>query len=85
MEDGSFVRLKNVSLSYDFSGINFIKTTGFKTLRAYFAMENVVTLTKYSGYSPDLNVGGNSPNTQGLDFGVYPLAKSFTFGLNLGF
>ena len=85
VENGSFVRVKNISLSYDFSAFNFVRSIGFKNLRAYFAMENFITITKYSGYSPDLNTGGTSPNTQGLDFGVYPLAKSITFGLNVGF
>ncbi len=85
VENGSFVRFKNISLSYDFSGFNFVRTIGVKNLRAYVAMENFFTITKYSGYSPDLNTGGTSPATQGLDFGTYPLAKSFTFGLNLGF
>ena len=85
VENGSFVRFKNISLSYDFTGFNFVKSIGVKNLRAYFAMENFITITKYSGYSPDLNTGGTSPNTQGLDFGVYPLAKSITFGVNVGF
>jgi TonB-linked SusC/RagA family outer membrane protein len=85
VENGSFVRLRNVALSYDLSAFNFVRSIGVKNLRAYFAMENILTLTKYSGYSPDLNYGGTSPNTQGLDFGVYPLAKSITVGLNVGF
>ncbi len=89
IENGSFVRLKNISLSYDFTGFNFVKSIGVKNLRAYFAMENIITITKYSGYSPDLNTSGLAPNTQavtqGLDFGVYPLAKSITFGVNVGF
>jgi hypothetical protein len=85
VENGSFVRLRNVALSYDLTSFNFVKSLGVKNLRAFFAMENMVTLTKYKGYSPDLNYGGTSPNTQGLDFGVYPLAKSITVGLNVGF
>ena len=85
VENGSFVRFKNISLSYDFSAFSFVKSVGLKNLRAYFAMENIITITKYSGYSPDLNTGGTSPNTQGLDFGVYPLARSITVGLNVGF
>lgn len=85
VENGSFVRLQNVALSYDFTRFSFIKSLGLKNLRAYFAMENMITITKYSGYSPDLNIGGTSPNTQGLDFGIYPIAKSVTFGLNVGF
>jgi hypothetical protein len=85
VENGSFVRLRNVSLSYNFTAIDFVKSIGIKTLRAYVAGENLVTITKYSGYAPDLNIGGTSPSTQGLDFGVYPLARTITFGLNVGF
>jgi TonB-linked SusC/RagA family outer membrane protein len=85
VENGSFARLRNVSLSYNFTAIDFVKSIGIKSLRAYVAGENLVTVTKYSGYAPDLNIGGTSPSTQGLDFGVYPLARTITFGVNLGF
>jgi TonB-linked SusC/RagA family outer membrane protein len=89
VENGSFARLRNVSISYNFAPINFIRSIGVKTLRAYVAGENLVTVTKYSGYAPDLNTSSLSANsqatTQGLDFGVYPLAKTITFGLNVGF
>ncbi|HEV2479663.1 MAG TPA: SusC/RagA family TonB-linked outer membrane protein [Puia sp.] len=85
VENGSFVRLRNVALSYNFTAIDFVRSIGIKSLRAYVAGENLVTVTKYSGYAPDLNIGGTSPSTQGLDFGVYPLARSITFGVNVGF
>ena len=85
VENGSFVRLRNVALSYDFTAYNFVKTIGVKNLRVYIAGENLITITKYSGYAPDLNYGGTSPQTQGLDFGVYPLARSITAGINVGF
>jgi TonB-dependent starch-binding outer membrane protein SusC len=85
VENGSFARLRNVSLSYNIGAANLVKSIGIKTLRVYVAGENLVTITKYSGYAPDLNIGGTSPSTQGVDFGVYPLAKTITFGLNVGF
>ncbi|HTI93845.1 MAG TPA: TonB-dependent receptor [Puia sp.] len=94
VENGSFARLRNVSLGYDFTGFSFVRTLGIKNLRAYFSAENLVTITKYSGYAPDLNTTvtssnntttGTSPTTQGLDFGVYPLARTFTMGVNVGF
>ena len=88
MENGSYARLRNVSLSYNFTAIDFVKSIGIKTLRAYVAGENLVTITKYTGYAPDLNIGASTPNnpaTQGLDFGVYPLARTITVGLNVGF
>ncbi|HTJ11611.1 MAG TPA: SusC/RagA family TonB-linked outer membrane protein [Dinghuibacter sp.] len=85
VENGSFVRFQNIALSYDFTSFNFIKSIGLRNLRAFVSLENMITITKYSGYSPDLNNGGTSPNTQGLDFGTYPLAKSVNLGLNVGF
>lgn len=89
VENGSFARLKNISLSYDFTKYAFVKSIGIRSLRVYVSGENLVTLTKYTGYSPDLNTSSLSANsqstTQGIDFGVYPLAKSINFGLNVGF
>ncbi|WP_431217961.1 SusC/RagA family TonB-linked outer membrane protein [Puia sp. P3] len=85
VENGSFARLRNVTLAYDLTKFNIVRTLGLKNLRVYASGENLVTITKYKGYSPDLNTGGTSPNTQGLDFGVYPLARTITFGLNVGF
>ncbi len=88
VENGSYARLRNVSLSYNFAPVDFVRSIGIKTLRAYVAGENLVTITKYTGYAPDLNIGASTPNnpaTQGLDFGVYPLARTITVGVNIGF
>ncbi len=89
VENGSFARLKNISLGYDFTKYDFVKSIGIRSLRVYVSAENLVTVTKYSGYSPDLNTSSLTANsqstTQGIDFGVYPLAKSINFGLNVGF
>ncbi|MBS1662830.1 MAG: SusC/RagA family TonB-linked outer membrane protein [Bacteroidetes bacterium] len=90
IENGSFARLRNVTLAYDLTGLSIIRTLGLKNLRAYVSGENLATITKYSGYAPDLNTSGIAPgtpstNTQGLDFGVYPLARTFTMGVNVGF
>ncbi len=89
VENGSYARLKNVSLSYDFTKYSLVKSVGVKGLRVYVAAENLVTITKYSGYAPDLNTSSLTANsqatTQGIDFGVYPLARSITVGLNVGF
>ena len=89
VENGSFARLKNIALSYDFTKYDFVKSIGIRSLRVYVSAENLVTVTKYSGYSPDLNTSSLTANsqstTQGIDFGVYPLAKSINFGVNVGF
>lgn len=81
LEDGSYLRLKNISVSYDFSIKKFADIT--LSLNA----TNLFTLTKYKGIDPEAsNVGaGTSDLMQGLDYGAYPNSKSVTFGVNLRF
>ncbi len=76
LEDGSFIRLDNLSIGY-----NFKKVPGFKNIRAYFASNNLLTLTKYSGIDPETGYSGTE---FGLDqFNVYPKTRTLTFGLNV--
>jgi len=76
LEDGSFIRLDNLSLGYNFNNIN-----GINNLRVYFASNNVFTLTGYTGIDPEISTSGLS---FGLDqFNVYPKVRTFTFGLNV--
>lgn len=83
IEDGSYVRLKNVSLSYNFPSEVF---NGFlSSARLYVTGTNLLTFTNYSGVDPEVNVfGGNNINT-GVDFSAYPKSKQLLLGLNLGF
>jgi TonB-linked SusC/RagA family outer membrane protein len=79
LEDGSYLRLKNVTLGYTLpqnimSGVGL---NGMK-LRFYAGAENLLTFTNYSGFDPEV---GN----HGLDAGTYPVARVFNFGLNLNF
>jgi len=53
-------------------------------LRIYFAAQNLFTLSNYSGYDPEVSIK-DSALTPGLDFSAYPRARSFSFGINLGF
>jgi hypothetical protein len=46
---------------------------------------NFLTLTKYSGWDPEVNSSGSNVTTNGIDYGAYPIAKSVMFGINLGF
>ncbi|MDR6783033.1 TonB-linked SusC/RagA family outer membrane protein [Pedobacter africanus] len=76
LEDGSFLRLRNISLSYDFPQ-NFIKKFKGRRLRVFASMDNVFLLTKYTGVDPE-NVD-NFGKEQGNG---YPIPKKFNFGLN---
>jgi TonB-linked SusC/RagA family outer membrane protein len=80
LEDGSFVRLKNVSLGYTFG-----KIKGFQKARIYISGNNLFTVTDYTGYDPEVNSYGGSNTAIGIDNLVYPVAKSFLAGIQLSF
>ena len=84
LEDGSYVRLKDVSLSYDVPR-SIIGRFGLTKLQPYISATNLLTLTKYKGMDPEVNQGGNSGAVQGLDWGTYPLCKSFSLGVKVEF
>jgi TonB-linked SusC/RagA family outer membrane protein len=83
--DGSFLRLKNIALGYNFT----IKNSGIQRIRVYASAQNILTFTKYPGYDPEVNYnsGGNvnSNRNLGLDYGSYPNVKNYSVGLNLSF
>ena len=83
IEDGSFLRLKNVSLGYTFSGRG-IRKAGISSLRLYVSADNIWTLTDYSGPDPEVSTR-NSVLTPGFDWSAYPRAYGFTAGLNISF
>ncbi len=73
VEDGSYLRLKDVSLSYNFKG-KLLKKWGITRLQPYFTATNLLTWTSYSGMDPEVNQWGNSGTVQGIDWGTYPIA-----------
>lgn len=83
IEDGSYVRLRNVTLAYTFAPNTLGKK--FPALRVYFSGSNLVTITKYEGYNPEVNNQSTSNNTPGEDYGAYPLTRNYTFGVNVSF
>lgn len=83
IEDGSFLRINNITLGYSFPLKTLIKL-GISKLRLYATANNVAILTKYSGYDPEVSVR-KSPLTPGLDYSAYPKSRSFIFGLNVTF
>jgi len=83
IEDGSYARLKNVTIGYTLSGDMFKKY--FSNVRFYVSGQNLVTITNYSGLDPEIaRVDGNA-NSAGIDIGRYPQPKSVIFGLNVTF
>lgn len=84
IEDGSYLRLKDLSLSYDVTG-PLLKKWGITRLQPYFTATNLLTWTGYSGMDPEVNQWGNSGAVQGIDWGTYPQCHSFVFGINLEF
>lgn len=83
VEDASFLRLKNVTLGYNFEP-RLIKKVKLQKARVFMSAENLFTLTKYSGYDPEVSIR-NGALTPGLDFSAYPRARSFNVGVNLTF
>lgn len=86
LEDGSYFRLKNLQVGYT---IPKTKKLGIENLRCYLAGTNLFTLTRYSGLDPEMTVSTNSASegdmANGIDWGTYPVAMTFTFGINLTF
>lgn len=85
IEDGSFVRFKNVTLGYTIPALLSNKLTFLRNARVYLSANNFVTLTKYSGYDPEVNTAGQNNLQLGVDNIGYPVAKSYLAGLQLTF
>ena len=83
IEDGSFLRLNNVTIGYSLPVKNLVGLKMSK-LRFYVTSNNLAVFTNYSGYDPEVSVR-NSPLTPGLDYSAYPKSRSFIFGINATF
>jgi TonB-linked SusC/RagA family outer membrane protein len=94
IENGAFVRLKSLSLSYQVKN-NLLEKQGIK-VRLFATAQNLVTITKYKGYYPEVNsfsgssqyggtLGAPSSTAIGIDYGTYPQTKTYTAGLNVSF
>lgn len=84
IEDGSYLRVKNVTLGYTFNK-ELMQRIHVSSLRLYVSAQNLFTFTKYSGLDPEVNYGGNDTAQIGTDFFTFPQARTFTAGLNLKF
>ena len=79
VQDGSYLRLKNISLGYTLPR-NITRKANIERLRLYLRAENLITWTKYWGFDPEI---GTNSTSMGVDYGVYPQARIFTIGFNL--
>ncbi len=77
LEDGSFLRCKNISVGYTF------QFKGLSRMRAYLSANNLFTITNYTGFDPEVGSFGNSNTQFGVDNIVYPMSRSFLFGLQV--
>ena len=77
VEDGSYLRLRNIQLGYNF------KIKGFQRCRVYVSGQNLLTITNYSGFDPEVAAGGNVINDFGVDYARNPISKTYLLGLNL--
>ena len=85
LEDASYLRLKNVQIGYTFP----TKGKLISNLRVFGSATNLFTFTKYNGLDPEMTVSANSSGEgdrgNGIDWGTYPVAKTFTLGVNMTF
>ena len=86
IEDGSYVRLKNITLGYTFPK-KWIQKAGIENLRVYANIQNLLTITDYSGYDPEIgaSTADSKGYTYGIDNGRYPSPTVYSFGLNVSF
>lgn len=91
VEDGSYLRMKNVQLGYTLPS-NILSGSGISSLRVYVQAANLVTVTNYSGPDPEVgyNAGGGAeaggaPTAFGIDEGSYPTARQFRVGISLSY
>jgi hypothetical protein len=84
VEDASFIRLKTATLAYTLKR-SMISSLGFQKARIYVSGTNILTITDYTGYDPEVAAFPDNDATVGVDFSSYPPAKTLTIGAELTF
>ena len=84
IQDGSFLRITNITVGYSFKAetLQQMKVSGF---RVYAGVDNAFTFTKYLGYNPEVDYNNGANLTPGVDYGKYPLMRSFNLGVKVTF
>ena len=83
IEDGSYLKVKNITLSYDIVH-PALKKANINRIQPYVTLDNMITLTNYSGYDPEMSQY-TSATSMGIDWGTYPCVKTVLFGVNVEF
>ena len=81
IDNGSFVKLREVSFAYSFGRINKI----FSSLTLSLSGRNLISWDKYKGYDPEVNAAGQSTVLHGIDFGAVPIPRTYAFGVQAKF
>lgn len=84
LEDGSFLRFRNITLSY-YVPKKYTTKLGIDNLKVYTNLQNMWTITKYKGLDPEIGASQTSSNVYGLDNGRYPSPRIYSFGVNVSF
>jgi hypothetical protein len=84
LEDGSYLRLSNVTLAFNLPE-SWVRGRGFRDTRVFVTGGNLFTWSDYSGYNPDVSSSGVGNINRGVDVGAYPLARTVTLGVNIGY
>ena len=84
VEDGSFLKLKNLSIGYTLP-TSLLSKYSISRLRIYVSSHNLFTITGYKGLDPEIGMQGGSATQNGIDNGTYPSSRYFTFGINVTF
>ncbi len=80
IEDGSYIRLKTLTLGYSFPKLNVVKN-----LSIFITCTNLITITSYKGFDQEVSSFNQSLLQQGIDYGAYPTQRTYTFGLSCNF
>ena len=83
IEDGSYLKIKNITLSYNITH-PALKKANISRIQPYITLDNMITFTKYSGYDPEMSQY-TSATSMGVDWGTYPCVKTVLFGVNVEF
>ena len=82
VEDGSFIRVNNITLGYNFPA-SILRKLKLSRLRVYLTGNNLKVFTNYSGYDPEVSTRRGTPVTPGVDYSAYPRSRTYIFGVNL--
>lgn len=84
IEDGSYLRVKTLTLGYNLPQ-SILSKVKISNAKLYVTGENIFTITGYTGYDPEVNYAGGNNTIQGIDYGTYPQTRNLIFGLNVSF